>query len=232
MHINRVIQQPGHTSCYGCVAAMVTGEPFSAVADFVGHDGSQRIFTQTEIASYLWDRGYYFESSGSFVCVEPGTKTEISKRAVKCGPYLSDLMFGIACALGRNKYVELRERFDTVVRDFIQEHMVDLGEDPDEERDDFPESNIAAGIKGRDGFQLRHEIRKILFIQSFVDPRQPAIVTAVFRGDVHALYWDGERLFDPHYPHDVDIINYHTFLSWRPVVKFEKQNHAEKGVDS
>jgi hypothetical protein len=224
-HINHVIQPLKNHGCYGCVAAMVTGEPFSSVADFVGHDGSKRPFKESEIVLYLWDRGFYLNSSGSFLHAELAEKTEIPKKELKFKPYYSDLMFDIACALGRNKHEALREQFDTVIKDFIQEHSVDLCEEQDEEQNN-PLEGIADRIigkgKGKDGFQLRHEIRQVLFIQAFIDTRQPAIVCVIIRGGFHALYWDGKRLFDPHYPHDVDLINYHTFISWSPVVKFNK----------
>lgn len=207
----REIQPADNKGCFGYVASYVTGEPFSKIAEFLGHDASERGYTEAEIISYLLSRGYHYGSSLSFVTWKAAPEEEQGENRKK-SLHLSESMFSIAGILALESNSHLRGLFDEMIRDFITEHKPDL---PEARKGN---ANIIDSVSGIDGRELEAKARKIRQVTGNIPLFQPAVVIAVVNHGLHALYWDGENLFDPHFPCPVCLSKY-TVLEWKPVEK-------------
>jgi hypothetical protein len=201
--------QDNNFGCLGYVASYITGEPFSSVVEFVGHDASVRGFTEEEIIPYLLSRGFYYGSDLSFITWR---KDEGKPRAASERFHVSDLMINISRILGAEENQHLREDFDNFIEWFIAKHEPEY---PAEVK--F--TDVASGV---DGELLQKKAIKIGQITANIPIWQPAIVSVVVDHDKHALFWSGKDLWDPHFPHPVCLSKYEV-LEWKPVRKIDNE---------
>lgn len=213
--------QSNNKGCFGYVASYITGEPFSVVADYIGHDANERGYSETEIANYLLSRGYLYGHGLSFTKWRIEDKHDKTNSSIKSF-HLSESMFTISEILGMDKNAHLQKAFDTLIQDFIEEHRLDL---PVECQSDVDIIDSVDGVNGRD---FQNEVRRVGHVTNCVSLHQPAVVTALIRRGKHALYWDGEQLWDPHCKDPVDIGRY-TILEWTPVKKIAPPSPPHQG---
>jgi hypothetical protein len=188
------VVQPTKKGCAGATAAMVAGETFQDVVDFVGHDGMERPFAWKDIYSYLATKGIITntglsfskpESSDALMLIESDPTEDIIIKVPKV----------VARAL-RNLAIMDAVTISEVVSGMMVVTASRRGMNMFEETPPpvIPEKRVFS--EGIDGAYFSN-LKKLTTSISFEDEAIITVLASLAPVKYHALYWDGSRIYDP-----------------------------------
>jgi hypothetical protein len=169
---------------------MATGQSFQDVAEFIGHDGSERAFSDYEIFRYLAHCGVVPAGGASFGAPDGPVP----------GAYARQENMLIALPLAVAKVLrELAAKDGVTVGEFVagmavvaaSRHGLDL---PDGQPVVIPESKACAlGISGA----LMEGFASMATQMPLDTPAIISVMTGLEKAEGHAVYWDGQQILDP-----------------------------------